>query len=59
MAATADDALAEQAGNKAEKLEAVEDFLQLILADGPVSEKEICKRAGEKHRWSTLQQPAN
>ena len=55
VAATADDALAEQAGNKAGKLEAAEDFLQLILADGPMTEKDIRKRAGEKHRWRTLQ----
>jgi hypothetical protein len=55
VVATADDALAEQTGNKAGKLEAAEDFLQLILADGPVSEREIRKRAGEKHRWRTLQ----
>ena len=55
VAATADDALAEQTGKAAGKLEAAEDFLQLILADGPVSEKEIRKRAGEKHRWRTLQ----
>ncbi len=54
VAATADDALSEQSG-KASKLEAAEDFLQLILADGPVSEKEIRKRAGEKHRSRTLQ----
>ena len=26
-----------------------------ILVDGPVLEKEIRKRAGEKHRWRTLQ----
>jgi len=55
VAATADDALAEQTGKAAGKLEAAEDFLQLILADGPMSEKEIRKRAGEKHRWRTLQ----
>ena len=54
VAATADDALAEQGSNKAGKLEAAEDFLQLILADGPLSEKEIRKRAGEKHRWRTI-----
>lgn len=54
VAATADDALAEQSG-KASKLEAAEDFLRLILTDGPVSEKEIRKRAGEKHRSRTLQ----
>ncbi len=55
VAATADDALAEQNCNKGGKLEAAEDFLQFVLADGPVSEKEIRKRAGEKHRWRTLQ----
>jgi putative DNA primase/helicase len=54
VAATADDALAEQTG-KAGKLEAAEDFLMRILGDGPVTEKEIRKRAGEKHRWRTLQ----
>ena len=54
VADTADDALAEQAG-KAGKLEAAEDFLMRILGDGPISEKEIRKRAGEKHRWRTLQ----
>ena len=55
VAASADDALAEQPGKAAGKLEAAEDFLQLILADGSVSEKEIRKRAGEKHRFRTIQ----
>jgi hypothetical protein len=52
--ATADDALAEHTG-RAGKLEAAEDFLMRVLADGPVLEKEIRKKAGEKHRWRTLE----
>ena len=51
---TADEALTEQTGNKAGKLEAGEDFLQLILADGPLTDKEIRKKAGQRHRWRTL-----
>jgi hypothetical protein len=51
---TADEALGEQTGNKAGKLEAAEDFLQRILVDGPLLEKEIRKKAGERHRWSTV-----
>ena len=54
MDKTADEALAEQTGNKAGKLEAAEDFLQFILADGPLTETEIRKKAGERHRSRTL-----
>jgi hypothetical protein len=55
VAATADDAFTGNSGKAAGKLEAAEDFLQLVLADGPLSDREIRKRAGEKHRWRTLQ----
>jgi hypothetical protein len=55
VAATANEAFTANSGKAAGKLEAAEDFLQLILADGPVSEREIRKRAGDKHRFRTLQ----
>jgi hypothetical protein len=54
VAITADDAMAEHKGKEG-KAERAEDFLQLVLLDGPVSIKEIRKRAGEKHRWRTLE----
>ena len=51
---TADEALGEQTGNKAGKLEAAEDFLQLILIDGPLTDNEIRKKAGQRHSSRTL-----
>jgi hypothetical protein len=54
VAVTADEAMTEHKGTEG-KLEAAKDFLMRVLIDGPVTEKEIRKRAGEKHRWRTLQ----
>jgi len=55
VTATATEALGEQAGRIAGKLEAAEDFLRAMLIKGPADVKDIMIAADKKkHSWATI-----
>jgi hypothetical protein len=55
VTATATEALGEQAGRSATKLEAAEDFLRAMLIKGPADVKDIMIAAERrKHSWATI-----